>query len=156
MLHGLTSMLHVLTSVCYNCMLLAHFLQTNVYASAQKRKISHFEGFKRKAVVVIPPHHELRRRAALRAKEMGKTLPDEAVNAMKGEGQQFQDCCWCVHLEGKGGQLWPCLGQRLGFCLFDLAVMATRSVSILLKLASGGLFALPPPPLDRVVCFPGC
>eukprot|EP00731_Ephydatia_muelleri_P022197 Em0014g788a len=57
--------------------------QTNVYASAQKRKMSHFEGFKRKAVVVIPPHHELRRRAALRAKEMGKAVPEEAVNAMK-------------------------------------------------------------------------
>ena len=36
-------------------------------------------------MVVIPPHHELRRRAALRAKELGKGVPEESVNAMKGE-----------------------------------------------------------------------
>ena len=65
-------------------------MQTNVYAGAQKRKISHFEGFKRKAVVVIPPHHELRRRAALRAKEMGRGVPEEAVNAMKGEATVYK------------------------------------------------------------------
>lgn len=89
-------MLHVFHTIyicCYMFFTLVSFLlhllhihtQTNVYASAQKRKMSHFEGFKRKAVVVIPPHHELRRRAALRAKEMGKAVPEEAVNAMKGE-----------------------------------------------------------------------
>ena len=41
--------------------------------------------------MVIPPHHELRRRAALRAKDMGKMVPDEAVNAMKGEGHGLAD-----------------------------------------------------------------
>ena len=61
------------------------FFQTNVYASAQRRKMSYFTGFIKKAVVVIPPHHELRKRTARRNEEMGQPVPDDAINAMKGE-----------------------------------------------------------------------
>lgn len=60
------------------------FLQTNVYASAQRRKMGYFNGFKRIAVVVIPPHHELRRRKAERLRESGSEVPEDAIKAMKG------------------------------------------------------------------------
>ena len=66
-------------------LLLSYFFQTNVYASAQRRKMSYFTGFIKKAVVVIPPHHELRKRTARRNEEMGQPVPDDAINAMKGE-----------------------------------------------------------------------
>lgn len=59
--------------------------QTNVYRSAQERKIKYFEGFVAKAEVVVPPHHELRRRTAIRNDEMGGPLPEDVINAMKGE-----------------------------------------------------------------------
>ena len=62
-------------------------LQTNVYASAQHRKISYFSGFPCKAVCVIPPHHELRKRTARRNEEMGLPVPEDAINAMKGESK---------------------------------------------------------------------
>ncbi len=62
--------------------------QTNVYASAQRRKMSYFEGYHRKAIVVIPPHHELRKRTAKRSDEMGKEVPDDAINAMKGKARR--------------------------------------------------------------------
>ena len=58
--------------------------QTNVYQGAQKRKIGQFEMFKRKAVVVIPPHHELRKRTSRRCEETGSPLPLSVINAMKG------------------------------------------------------------------------
>ena len=64
---------------------LSLFPQTNVYAKAQYRKMGYFNGFVRKAVVVIPPHHELRKRTAMRAKEMGDPVPEDALNAMRGE-----------------------------------------------------------------------
>lgn len=56
-----------------------------MYASAQRRKLKYFEGFVTKAIVVIPPHHELRKRTARRTEEMGFPVPDDAINAMKGE-----------------------------------------------------------------------
>jgi len=47
--------------------------------------LKYFEGFVTKAIVVIPPHHELRKRTARRTEEMGFPVPDDAINAMKGE-----------------------------------------------------------------------
>ena len=61
------------------------YIQTNVYMKAQYRKMGYFKGFIRKAVVVIPPHHELRKRTTARNKEMGDPVPEDALNAMKGE-----------------------------------------------------------------------
>ena len=55
-----------------------------MYESAQNRKMSYFSEFKRKAVVVIPPHHELRKRIAKRTEEMGSPIPQDAIDAMKG------------------------------------------------------------------------
>ncbi|XP_064394573.1 heterogeneous nuclear ribonucleoprotein U-like protein 1 isoform X2 [Halichondria panicea] len=71
--------------------------QTNVYRNAQERKIKYFEGFVHKAEVVVPPHHELRRRTGLKNEEMGGPLPDDVINAMKANfyipkaGEHFQD-----------------------------------------------------------------
>lgn len=54
------------------------------------------KGFKCKAVVVIPPHHELRKRTAKRTEEMGSPVPTEAINAMKGGSLGWE--------EGEGGR----------------------------------------------------
>ncbi|CAN7995447.1 unnamed protein product, partial [Ixodes hexagonus] len=57
--------------------------QTNVYPSAQRRKMRPFEGFKRRAVVIVPTDEEFLRRCAKREKEEGKDVPDIAVLEMK-------------------------------------------------------------------------
>ncbi len=56
-----------------------------MYQKAQQRKMKYFDGFVCKAEIVVPPHHELRRRTALRNEEMGGPLPEDVINAMKGE-----------------------------------------------------------------------
>ncbi|XP_077493656.1 heterogeneous nuclear ribonucleoprotein U-like protein 1 isoform X3 [Amblyomma americanum] len=57
--------------------------QTNVYPSAQRRKMRPFEGFKRRAVVIVPTDEEFIRRCQKREKEEGKDVPDIAVLEMK-------------------------------------------------------------------------
>ncbi|KAG5453337.1 Heteroproteinous nuclear ribonucleoprotein U-like protein 1 [Clonorchis sinensis] len=57
--------------------------QTNVYPTAQRRKMRPFEGFKRKAIVIVPTDEEFRRRIAQREKEEGKEVPESAVLEMK-------------------------------------------------------------------------
>lgn len=59
--------------------------QTNVYPSAQKRKIKGFAGCKRRAIVVCPTDEELKRRTQKREAEEGKDVPDKAVLEMKGK-----------------------------------------------------------------------
>ncbi|VFQ89547.1 unnamed protein product [Cuscuta campestris] len=56
--------------------------QTNVYKSARKRKLKPFLNYKKIAVVIFPTPRELKFRADKRFKEMGKEVPDEAVNEM--------------------------------------------------------------------------
>ena len=43
-----------------------------------------FEGFQRKAVVIVPTDEEFKNRCAQREKEEGKEVPDSAVLEMKG------------------------------------------------------------------------
>jgi len=43
-----------------------------------------FEGFQRKAVVIVPSDEEYKRRCNEREKEEGKDVPESAVNEMKG------------------------------------------------------------------------
>ncbi|VDN20934.1 unnamed protein product, partial [Dibothriocephalus latus] len=57
--------------------------QTNVYPSAQRRKMRPFEGFQRKAIVIVPTDEEFRRRITQREKEEGKEVPENAVLEMK-------------------------------------------------------------------------
>ena len=60
------------------------YCQTNVYPKAQKRKMAHFEGFHRKAVVIVPSDEEFKNRFSKKEKEEGKWVPETAVNEMKG------------------------------------------------------------------------
>ena len=46
--------------------------------------MQYFDGFAKKAMVIIPPHHELRRRRAEKVKQDGYEVPQDALNAMKG------------------------------------------------------------------------
>ncbi|KAF2356981.1 SAP domain [Trinorchestia longiramus] len=57
--------------------------QTNVYPTAQKRKMRGFAGFKRRAVVICPTDEDLKQRTLKREKEEGKDVPDSAVLEMK-------------------------------------------------------------------------
>ncbi|CAL4107107.1 unnamed protein product [Meganyctiphanes norvegica] len=57
--------------------------QTNVYPSAQRRKMKGFAGFKRRAVVICPSDEDLKKRTEKREKEEGKDVPDKAVLEMK-------------------------------------------------------------------------
>ena len=60
-------------------------LQINVYGDSQKAKMSYFEGFSRKALVVIPPHHELRKRRVDRIREgCCMEVPQNVIDAFKG------------------------------------------------------------------------
>ncbi|ESP02305.1 hypothetical protein LOTGIDRAFT_138642, partial [Lottia gigantea] len=69
--------------------------QTNVYGSARRRKMQPFEGFQRKAVVILPSDEDFKSRIAQREKEEGKDIPEKAVLDMKAnftlpeEGQLF-------------------------------------------------------------------
>lgn len=56
--------------------------QTNVYRSARIRKLKPFRDFRKVAVVVFPHPEELKRRTLARVKEMGKEVPEDAVNDM--------------------------------------------------------------------------
>ncbi|XP_039268372.2 uncharacterized protein LOC120343293 isoform X2 [Styela clava] len=57
--------------------------QTNVYPSAQRRKMRPFEGFQRKAIVIVPSDEEYKQRFEKRTQDEGKEVPDMAVLEMK-------------------------------------------------------------------------
>uniref|UniRef100_A0AAY4DBI5 Uncharacterized protein n=1 Tax=Denticeps clupeoides TaxID=299321 RepID=A0AAY4DBI5_9TELE len=57
--------------------------QTNVYGSAQRRKMRPFEGFQRKAIVICPTDEDLKERTLKQTHEEGKDVPDHAVLEMK-------------------------------------------------------------------------
>uniref|UniRef100_A0A672TH86 Heteroous nuclear ribonucleoprotein U like 1 n=1 Tax=Strigops habroptila TaxID=2489341 RepID=A0A672TH86_STRHB len=78
--------------------------QTNVYGSAQRRKMRPFEGFQRKAIVICPTDQELRDRTVRRTDEEGKDVPDHAVLEMKAnftlpEAGDFLDSVVFVELQ---------------------------------------------------------
>ncbi|KYB28804.1 heterogeneous nuclear ribonucleoprotein U-like protein 2 isoform X1 [Tribolium castaneum] len=57
--------------------------QPNVYPSAQRRKLRPFEGFKRRAVVVVVGDEEQAKRQSLQEAQGGKDVPDSTVLDMK-------------------------------------------------------------------------
>ncbi|KAJ8922232.1 hypothetical protein NQ315_004169, partial [Exocentrus adspersus] len=57
--------------------------QTNVFPSAQRRKMRPFEGFKRRAVIVVVGDEEQARRQALQEAVDGKEVPDSTILEMK-------------------------------------------------------------------------
>merc|ERR1719402_473037 len=57
--------------------------QTNVYANAQKRKSRPFEGFQRRAVVVVPSDDDYKARCKEQDEAGAKDIPDDAIMEMK-------------------------------------------------------------------------
>merc|ERR1719419_713610 len=57
--------------------------QTNVYANAQKRKSRPFEGFQRKAVVIVPSDDDYKARCKEEEEAGCKDIPDDAIMEMK-------------------------------------------------------------------------
>ncbi|KAJ8981698.1 hypothetical protein NQ317_003419 [Molorchus minor] len=57
--------------------------QTNVFPSAQRRKMRPFEGFKRHAVIVVVDDEEQARRQSLQEALDGKEVPDSTILEMK-------------------------------------------------------------------------
>ncbi|XP_052275721.1 heterogeneous nuclear ribonucleoprotein U-like isoform X3 [Dreissena polymorpha] len=57
--------------------------QTNVYASARRRKMQPFEGFSRRAVVVVPTDEDYKTRLESQQKVEGKEVPEKAIYEMK-------------------------------------------------------------------------
>lgn len=55
-----------------------------MFPSAQRRKLRQFEGFKRRAVVVVIGDEEQAKRESLQEAQDGKGIPDSAVLEMKG------------------------------------------------------------------------
>ncbi|XP_064837153.1 heterogeneous nuclear ribonucleoprotein U-like protein 1 isoform X3 [Oncorhynchus masou masou] len=78
--------------------------QTNVYGSAQRRKMRPFEGFQRKAIVICPTDEDLKERTLKRTDEEGKDVPDHAVLEMKAnfvlpEAGEFLDDVTFIELK---------------------------------------------------------
>ncbi|KAH1180903.1 heterogeneous nuclear ribonucleoprotein U-like protein 1 isoform X1 [Mauremys mutica] len=78
--------------------------QTNVYGSAQRRKMRPFEGFQRKAIVICPTDEDLKDRTIKRTDEEGKDVPDHAVLEMKAnftlpEAGDFLDAVIYIELQ---------------------------------------------------------
>uniref|UniRef100_A0A6Q2X3W6 Uncharacterized protein n=1 Tax=Esox lucius TaxID=8010 RepID=A0A6Q2X3W6_ESOLU len=78
--------------------------QTNVYGSAQRRKMRPFEGFQRKAIVICPTDEDLKERTLKRTDEEGKDVPDHAVLEMKAnfvlpEAGEFLDAVTFIELQ---------------------------------------------------------
>lgn len=55
-----------------------------MFPSAQRRKMRPFEGFKRKAVIVVVGDEEQTKRQALQESTDGKGVPDSVILEMKG------------------------------------------------------------------------
>lgn len=63
---------------------IASVVQTNVYPSAQRRKLREFDGYRRVAVVVVTDEETYLERQKKREEADGKEVPDGAVMDMKG------------------------------------------------------------------------
>lgn len=59
-------------------------VQTNVYPSAQRRKLREFDGYRRVAVVIVTDDETYRERQKKREEADGKEVPDGAIVDMKG------------------------------------------------------------------------
>ncbi|XP_071450326.1 heterogeneous nuclear ribonucleoprotein U-like protein 1 [Hetaerina americana] len=85
--------------------------QTNVYPSAQRRKMKGFEGFIRRAVVIVPTDEEFKKRQAKQEKVEGKDVPEKAVFEMKANfkvpevGESFDEVLYVELGEQEARQL---------------------------------------------------
>lgn len=56
-----------------------------------------FEGFQRKAIVIVPSDEEYKTRTEAQKKEEGKDVPEKAVLEMKGRGLKAKHCFCLSH-----------------------------------------------------------
>ncbi|KAL4707086.1 hypothetical protein ACJJTC_011412, partial [Scirpophaga incertulas] len=68
--------------------------QTNVYPSAQRRKLKDFEGYRRVAIVIVTDDATYRERQRRREEADGKEVPDGAVVDMKANFTLPEKCPW--------------------------------------------------------------
>ncbi|CAH0547849.1 unnamed protein product [Brassicogethes aeneus] len=68
--------------------------QTNVFPSAQRRKLRPFEGFKRQAVVIVVSDEEQAKRQSLQEAQDGKDVPDSTILEMKAIMSLPEKCEW--------------------------------------------------------------
>ncbi|KAL1517197.1 hypothetical protein ABEB36_000993 [Hypothenemus hampei] len=72
--------------------------QTNVFPNAQRRKLRSFDGFKRKAVVVVCEDDEHARRQMDQRNDYGKTVPENTMYDLKAQMELPQKCDWLEEL----------------------------------------------------------
>ncbi|PZC82864.1 hypothetical protein B5X24_HaOG209307 [Helicoverpa armigera] len=68
--------------------------QTNVYPSAQRRKLREFDGYRRVAVVIVTDDETYRDRQKRREEADGKEVPDGAIVDMKANFSLPEKCSW--------------------------------------------------------------
>uniref|UniRef100_A0A6P7H0L3 Heterogeneous nuclear ribonucleoprotein U-like isoform X3 n=1 Tax=Diabrotica virgifera virgifera TaxID=50390 RepID=A0A6P7H0L3_DIAVI len=85
--------------------------QSNVFASAQSRKMRPFEGFKRKAVVIIVGDEEQTKRQALQEEQEGKEILDSTILGMKANmtlpetGDFIEEICYVSTEENEAKEI---------------------------------------------------
>ena len=65
-----------------------------MYASARRRKMQPFEGFSRRAIVIVPEDEEYKTRLEKQQNVEGKEVPEKAIYEMKGRAR----CNYCTLL----------------------------------------------------------
>ncbi|CAB3232572.1 unnamed protein product [Arctia plantaginis] len=68
--------------------------QTNVYPSAQRRKLREFDGYRRVAVAIVTDDETYRDRHKRREEADGKEVPDPAIVDMKANFMLPEKCSW--------------------------------------------------------------
>ena len=82
--------------------------QTNVYPSAQRRKMKNFNGYQRKAIVVVPPEEEFKSRSSKHKPIEGKEITESMLLEMKANfrapvvGDSFDVVNW-IELDQEEG-----------------------------------------------------
>lgn len=75
---------HIRGSSGYRGFDIAWVNQTNVYPSAQRRKLREFDGYRRVCVVIVTDEDTYKERQKRREEADGKEVPDGAIMDMKG------------------------------------------------------------------------
>ncbi|EUB60394.1 Heterogeneous nuclear ribonucleoprotein U-like protein [Echinococcus granulosus] len=81
--HGRWDVLIDKANQCLNKLISIACKRRRNYILDQRRKMRPFEGFQRRAIVIVPTDEEFKRRIDQRAKEEGKEVPEKAVLEMK-------------------------------------------------------------------------
>ncbi|XP_076757593.1 uncharacterized protein LOC143427389 [Xylocopa sonorina] len=85
--------------------------QTNVYPSAQRRKMKNFYGYQKRAVVIVPSEEEFKSRSVKHKPVDGKEITDSMLLEMKANfrapvvGESFDVVNWVELDQEEGGKL---------------------------------------------------